>query len=368
MRLALVADWLTTFGGAEHAIAEFRANWPEAPLFTTVKNTERIGALGNNLSSTKLQTLYRLLGRHEPLLPFFPRAIESIDLTGFDVVLSSSHAIGKGVIPPATAVHVCYCHTPMRYAWEMEQQYLKDFHVPNVLIKRVRRLLSWLRRWDLSTAKRVDLFIANSTETQRRIERVYGRESIVLPPPVSERLFDTPLKSAAERKGFLAVGRLVPYKRVDLLIDWANATKSPLRIAGRGSEEARLKKRAGPTVEFLGHVSEADLPNLYASAKALLFAPHEDAGIVPMEAQACGTPVIAYGKGGVLDTVRDSETGVLFEEQTVPSIQEAVARFERMTFDPLVIREHAKKFSAATFRKKMEQIVNDAWKKFGTRK
>ncbi len=291
-----------------------------------------------------------------------PRAIESIDLTGFDVIMSSSHAVAKGVVPPQGAVHVCYCHTPMRYAWEMESEYLEDSPIPKILWKRVRRMLKKLRRWDLSTAKRVDVFIANSKETQSRIERIYGRTAEVVNPPVDDRFLEAPLQLSSNRHGYLAIGRLVPYKRFDLLIDWANATGSELRIAGRGQEEARLKHMAGPTVTFVGFVPDADLPALYGSAKALLSPQYEDAGIVPLEAQACGTPVIAYGRGGALDTVKDNETGVLFDEQTVTSLTSAVKTFEALTFDPEAIRIHAQQFSGRAFREKILQIVEQAKK------
>jgi glycosyltransferase involved in cell wall biosynthesis len=366
MKIALVADWLTTFGGAEHVLEEFHALWPEAPFFTSVARREALGPLADaDIRVTSLQRLYRLVGKHQALLPFLPRALESINLTGYDVVLSSSHAVGKGVIPPPSAAHVCYCHTPMRYAWEMEAQYLDDFRVPQFLRARVRGLLRRLRRWDLSTAKRVDTFIANSRETQERIERIYGRASTVVAPPVNDRFLAAPLTPREKRRGYLAIGRLVPYKRFDLLVDWANATKNELTIAGRGQEEARLRGMAGPTVRFAGFVPDADLPGLYGNAKALLFPTHEDAGIVPLEAQASGTPVIAYGRGGARDSVQDGETGLFFPEQTMDALRAGVERFETMTIDPATVRKHTSQFSSAAFREKMTAIVKEAHQKFG---
>lgn len=364
MRLALIADWLTVFGGAEHAIAEFHRLWPSAPLFTTVADRSRLGPIADaDIRTTSLQTWYRLHHHHQWLLPWMPRHIEDIDVRGFDVILSSSHAVAKGIVPPQTATHICYCHTPMRYAWEMEETYLEDFRVPRWLRPSLKRKLASLRRWDLTTAKRVSRFIANSTETQRRIERIYGRESIVIPPPVDDRFFDAPLQPVAQRSPLLAVGRLVPYKRFDLLIECANALHFPLTIAGKGQEEARLRAMAGPTVTFLGFVPDSALPELYARAKAVLFPPHEDAGIVPLEAQACGTPVIAFGSGGALDTVKDGETGVFFREQTVTSISNAIQRAESIPFDPQTIREHAKQFSATRFRERMKEVVEEDWRK-----
>ncbi len=360
VKLAIVADWLVTYGGAEHAIAEFLKVWPLTPLYTTVARPENLGPLHNETIITSgLQALYRMTGKHQPLLPLMPRAIESLNLSGYDVILSSSHAVAKGVIPPPGARHVCYCHTPMRYAWEMEQQYLDDFRVPAVLRRPIRTALRNIRRWDLTTSKRVDRFIANSHETQRRIEAIYGREATVIHPPADDRFFGIPVLPMGERKSYLAVGRLVPYKRFDVLIETANALQLPLTIAGRGQEEKRLRALAGPTVTFLGFVPEPDLPGLYARSKALLFAPLEDAGIVPLEAQACGTPVIAYGKGGALDTVKDGVTGTFFEAQTVDSVRDAIKRFENMKLQPERIREHAKQFSATRFREQMYAAVEE---------
>ena len=366
MKLAIVADWLTVFGGAEHAIAEFTHIWPDAPLFTSVSRKEKLGPLKNaDIRTTYLQRWYKLLGNHQLLLNRMPRAFESIDLEGFDVILSSSHAVAKGIIPPSSSVHICYCHTPMRYAWEMEDQYLQDFRVPKFLQKPIKKKLKQLRRWDLSTAKRVDMFLANSTETQRRITMIYGRESIVIPPPADDRFFLEPLVPMSERTSFLAIGRLVPYKRFDLLIELANTLRLPLQIAGTGQEEAYLRRMAGPTVEFLGFVPDSELPELYGHAKAILFPQYEDAGIVPLEAQACGTPVIAYGKGGALDAIKDHETGIFFSEQTTDSLAHAIGEWETISFDPQHIREHAKEFSASRFRERITKAVEEARETFG---
>lgn len=362
MKVAFIADWLTVFAGAEHALADMMTLWPDAVLFTTVAKRGALGPLDQrDIRTSRLQKIYQLIGKHQVLLPFMPRALEEIDLTGFDVVISSSHAVAKGIIPPSTAVHICYCHTPMRYAWEMESEYLRDFGVPGFLMGSVKKILKKIRRWDLSTSKRVDQFIANSTETERRIRETYGRESIIIPPPVAKEFFTTPLVKPQEREGFLSVGRLVPYKRLDLLVQAANTGKFSLTIAGKGREEQRLKAMAGPTVRFLGHVSDDDLPALYAHAKAVLFAAHEDAGIVPLEAQASGTPVIAYGKGGVLDNVVEGKTGVFFQEQSVESLLEAIKKSAGVTFDPEYIRSHAMQFSAEGFRKRVRELVEHCY-------
>ncbi len=364
MHIAIIADWLVTYGGAEHTIAAFREIWPESALFTTVTHKESLGPLSkSNIRPTWLQKIYSAIGHHQILLPLMPGALETLDLDAFDVILSSSHAVAKGIVPPPHAVHICYCHTPMRYAWEMEEEYLRDFRIPRFLQRVIRAQLRRLRRWDISTSKRVDIFIANSTETQRRIREIYGRESVVIPPPVDDRFFATPLVPAHKRRAYLAVGRLVPYKKFDLLIETANKLRLPLMIAGKGQEEQRLRSLAGPTIQFLGYIADNDLPHVYAHAKAFLFPPYEDAGIVPLEAQACGTPVIALGKGGALDTVLEEKTGLFFKDQNTDSLCEALQKFETLSFDPEYIRKHAEKFSLEIFKEKMKETVEKTLEK-----
>lgn len=366
MRLAIAADWLTTQGGAEQVIHELTRLYPDAPLFATVAKKEFFPPSARKTVKTSwLQRLYGIVGKHQALLQWMPRAAEDLDLRGYDLVLSSSHAVGKGVVPPSTAVHVCYCHTPMRYAWEMEDDYLRDFRVPKFLHKPIKRRLRDIRRWDLTTAKRVDVFLANSTTTQERIARTYARESIVIPPPVADRFFQVPVRAKTpEKPYFFAAGRFVPYKRFDLLIQLANELKLPLKIAGKGQEGERLKAMAGPTVEFLGFVPDADLPTLFAEAEAFFFPQFEDAGIVLLEAQACGTPGIAYGRGGALDAMVDGKTGVFFQEQTVESLKAAVERFKGLHWDREAIRTHAKPFSNHGFRERIAAEVEKAYKTY----
>jgi len=361
MKIAIVADWLPVFAGAEHVIAEFHALWPQAPLYTTIANRGGLGPLNDaDIRTSPLQKWYRLSGkRHRFLLPLMPRSLERFDLNAYDVILSSSHAVGKGIVPPSSAVHVCYCHTPMRYAWEMEREYLERSHIPRFLHKHIKHKLKQLRRWDLTTAKRVDTFIANSSETANRIKTIYNREAIVIHPPAQDRFFSFPLCTDAKKPDapYLAIGRMVSYKRFDLLIECANAHKIPLTIAGTGPDENHLRSLGGETVQFLGFVPDEDLPALYAESRALLLPQHEDAGIVPLEAQACGTPVIAFAQGGALDTVKEKVTGLFFKEQTPQAIRDALERFEGMAFDPGQIRKHAEQFSSSNFRKKMREIV-----------
>ncbi len=368
MRMALIADWLVTYGGAEHVLRELLQIFPGAPLFTTVAKYPALGPLRDvDIRTSRLQPWYRLLKQHQPLLPWMPSAIEQLDLRDFDVVISSSHAVAKGIVPSSRTLHLCYCHTPMRYAWEMEEQYLHDFRVPHFLRPMIRRRLRDLRRWDLATAQRVDHFIANSSTTQERIERTYARESVVIPPPVDDRFFEQVQTQDSRLKTqdyFLAVGRFVPYKRFDLLIEAANALQLPLWIAGRGQEEARLRRLTGPTVRFLGFVPDAELPALYANATALLFPQYEDAGIVLLESLASGTPVIAFRAGGAMDAVKENVNGLFFDEQTLPALTDALERFLGKQFNRAAIRTDAKRFSREAFREAIQSTVKNTWEKF----
>ena len=360
MKLAIVADWLPLNAGAEHVIAEFHKLWPDAPIFTTIANHGNLGPLNDaDIRTSRLQKWYKLLGKHHRcLLPLMPREMERIDLDEFDVILSSSHAIGKGIIPPSNATHICYCHTPMRYAWEMEKKYLEDSNIPKFFWKRIRRKLNEIRRWDMTTAKRVDLFLANSTTVADRIKKIYNRDATEILPPVADRFFENRQPTTDNRNSaYLALGRLVPYKRFDLIIECANKHNIPLMIAGKGPDESRLKNLAGPTVEFLGYVPDEKLPEIYANSKALLYPQEEDAGIAPLEAQSQGTPVIAFKKGGALDTIAEDMSGVFFSEQTVQSLKGAIDRFEEMNFDSESIKKRAEEFRAERFREKIESIV-----------
>ncbi|MCF7844990.1 MAG: glycosyltransferase [Kiritimatiellales bacterium] len=374
MKLALVADWLPLYAGAEHVIAEFHALWKDAPIYTTIANHGNLGPLNNaDIKTSSLQKWYKIFrNHHRMLLPWMPCALERINLDEYDVVLSSSHAIGKGIIPPPSARHICYCHTPMRYAWQMEDEYLEDSRIPKIFWKPIKKRLNKLRRWDMTTAKRVDQFIANSSIVADRIKKIYNRDAIVIHPPVDERFFQPeirntkyeirspefePIPHAQRPNPYLAIGRMVPYKRFDLLVEAANAHQIPLQIAGTGPEKERLERLAGPTVTFLGFVPDSDLPRIYGESKALLLPQEEDAGIVPLEAQACGTPVVSLGKGGALDTVKDGETGVFFQEQTVESLKDAIDQFEQIQFDRNAIRKHAEQFSAEKFREKILKMI-----------
>lgn len=365
MRTALTADWIMPAGGAEKVLCALTEAFPGAPLYTTVAADLSAGALAKaDIRPSRLQRLYGILGNHQVLLPWMPRAMESFDLSAYDVIVSSSHAVGKGILPPSHALHVCYCHTPMRYAWFMEESYFKDFGIPRIVWPLAKHILKKLRAWDLSTAKRTDLFLANSQTTAKRIRDIYDRESIVVHPPVEDRYFATPLIETPQENYFLAVGRFVPYKRFDLLIEAANAAGFTLKLAGSGQEEQRLRAMAGPTVEFLGRVEDEALPALYAGAEALLFPQEEDAGLVLLEAQACGTPVVAYGKGGALDLTQEGVSSILFPSQTVPDLLAAIERVRSHAWDRAAIRHTVEESRHSAFCARVRAIVLEELERF----
>src|SRR5690606_10604652 len=283
-----------------------------------------------------------------------PLAVEQFDLREFDVVISSSHACAKGVLTRPDAVHICYCHTPIRYAWDMYHDYL---HTSGRLQRALARpIMHYLRLWDALAAQRVDFFVANSQAVAARIRKHYRRPAHVVHPPVDTEFY-TPSGSAEDF--YLVAGRLVPYKRVDLAVSAFTRLGKPLVVIGDGPERRRLEKVAGPNVHFLGHQPREVLRDHYRRCKALVFPGEEDFGIVPVEVQACGRPAIAYGRGGALDTVQDGGTGALFREQTVEALIEAVERAERIPWDSGRITSWAARFSNAEFRRRMHKLVHD---------
>ncbi len=294
------------------------------------------------------------------LLPFFPYAIEQFDLSEYDLILSSSHAVAKGVLTHAEQLHICYCHSPMRYAWDLHHQYMRELGSFSGFL--AKKILHRIRQWDVSSLPRVDHFIANSHHVARRIKRNYGREATVLYPPVATHLF----RADAKKENFyLTASRLVPYKRIDLIVEaFSKTPHRRLIVIGDGPEMGKIKKMAAPNIEILGHVSDVKMRDYMQRAKGFVFAAEEDFGIVPVEAQAGGTPVIAFGKGGALETVIEGETGLFFSEQTPKVLNEAIDRFEKMEFDPQAIRLHAEKFGAERFAVQLKQIVKEKWEKF----
>lgn len=356
MRVALVHDWLTGLRGGEKVLEVLCELFPEATLFTLVhvkgSTSPTIESLPIRTAFTQQLPVAKRLYRW--YLPLHPWAIESLDLSEFDLVLSSSHCVAKGVVPREGAVHISYCHTPMRYVWDR----FEDYFGSGLAAKLVYGPIAGrLRAWDRRSASRVDHFIANSTYVAGRIESYYGRKpDAVVPPPVDTEFY-TPAPDGPDDY-FLIVSALVPYKRIDLAIEAFRGRSDELIIVGAGPSAAKLKSLAPQNVEFRGWVEDDALRSLYRGARACLLPGVEDFGIVPLEAQACGTPVVAFGYGGALDTVRDGETGVLFDEQTPPALSRAIDRVKSLRLNKSLLRDWALGFSRETFQNRMKEFID----------
>jgi glycosyltransferase involved in cell wall biosynthesis len=355
MKVALVHDWLTGLRGGEKVLEALAEIFPGAPIYSLLHVP---GATSPAIESHPIRTAFtqKLPGvrrLYRWYLPLYPWAVETIDLRGFDLVISSSHCVAKGVMAPPGSLHICYCHTPMRYVWDRFTDYFGDGLAARLLYGPVAHYLRW---WDVSSAARVDAFIANSRHVADRIRRYYHREAeAVIPPPVDTEFF-VPDEGEPDDY-FLIVSALAPYKRLELAIEAFNRRKEPLYVVGSGPEEARLRSRAGPRVRFLGTVSGEELRRLYQRARALLMPGVEDFGIVPLESQACGRPVIAFAAGGGLETVRDGETGVLFSEQTPEALSCAVDKLLTLRFNKHVLRNGALAFSRERFKNAIQTFL-----------
>jgi len=369
-RIAVVHDWLDTWGGGENVLAQILHAYPDADLFSLVDflpEPLRPQLQGKHARTTFLQRIPGARKHFRGYLPLFPRAIDSLDLSAYDLILSSSHAVAKGARTRPGQVHVCYCHTPMRYAWDLRDQYLE----PRGLGSGVRglvvhHLLDRLRDWDRATSARVDEFVANSAFVRERIARFYDRAAAVIHPPVDTDFFTQAGK--ADSDYYLAASRWVPYKRIDVIVAaFRELPERRLIVAGAGPEAARIKAAAGANVEFAGHVSRERMRALLRGARAFVFAAEEDFGILPVEAQACGTPVIAYGQGGARETVRgvgsDRPTGLFFDAQAPEAVAAAIRRFEALVpgIDPADCRANAMRFSTPRFAAEYTEFVERAW-------
>lgn len=357
MKVALVHDYLNQMGGAERVVMAFHDIFPDAPIYTSIYDSKRVDPAFQKMDirTTFMQKLPLVTKHHQPYLPFYPFAMESLDLRGYDLVLSSSSAFGKGVITRPETMHICYCHTPMRWCWAYDE-YVEREQLGKVARKVLPLLITGLRVWDQTSAMRVDHFIANSPVVAERIQKYYRRDAIVIPPPVEASRFTfDPLTQPEDY--FLIVCRLIPYKRIDLAIEACNRLRLPLVITGNGRDEERLKKIAGPTIRFTGRLSDDEVLHYYAHCRAFLFPGEDDFGITPLEAQASGRPVIAYGAGGALASVVDGSTGVFFHEQTVDSLASVLATFDEHSFDTQVIRNHALEFDMPRFRRRIVQFI-----------
>ena len=360
MRVAIIHDWLTGMRGGEKVLEALCDLYPSAPIYTLVHNR---GSVSEKIESHPIRTSFL---QHAPFvkksyrnyLPLFPRAIERFDLQGFDLIVSSSHCVAKGILPAPSALHVCYCHTPMRYIWSHYNDYFGDHKVG--LLKRLSlpMVRDYLCEWDVSSNQRVDRFAANSRNVAERIKKFYGRESSVIYPPVDVEFY-TP-DDTGRGPFFMIVSALVPYKRLELAIQAFNRNGKTLVIVGTGPEYAFLKKMAQPNIQFAGRVEAHELRELYRKAAAMIQPGEEDFGINVVESLACQCPVIAFHKGGASETVRDGETGIFFNDLSAEALGAAVDKSPSMRFNKLLMRETALRFSAARFKEEFQRLVVEA--------
>lgn len=368
MKVALVHDWLARRGGAERVLLAMHEMYPEAPIYTAIYNPENFPEFAKaEVHTTWLNNIKLARSRHQ-LFPI-ARAIayRGIDLSDYDLVISSCSAESKYVKTGPNTLHICYCYTPIRYYWSDYDWYRKHppfggllgFVATKLVLPLVIRPLRWN---DYRLAQKVDLYVTQSKYIQGRIKKYYDRDSVVIHPPTDTKQF---LELKKNPKDFyLIVGRQVSYKRLDLAVEAFNELGLPLVVAGTGEEIARQQPRAKSNIDFRGFVPDEELLHLYADAKAVLYPQEEDYGLVPVEAQAAGTPVIAYNKGGATETVVDGTTGVLFDQQTADDLVNAVKRFETLLFDPQVLRDHAKKFDDVVFKRELKAYVGKAYDEF----
>ena len=360
MQLALVHDWLNQIGGAEDVLDHLLRMYPDSPLYTSIYDR---ASMPPHWQSHDFRTLWldRIPGiyeHHQRYLPLYPLAWGGLDLSDYDVILSNKSGFCHGVKGGENTLHICYCLAPTRYVWQFEHYAARENLGRSVRLA-VQSFIPYLRWWDKRAASRVYHFIAISKDIQQRIKQFYGRDSDIIYPPVEVRERFTPHQKHDDY--FLSLGRLVPYKRVDLIVEACTRLNLPLKVGGTGRDIERLKSIAGSTVEFLGFVPDDDLPELFARCKAFVFPGLEDFGITPVQAQAAGRPVIAFAGGGALDTVIPSQTGVLFKEQRVECVMETLQNFDADAYDPALIRQHALQFDSHIFEQKIRDFVDRAW-------
>ncbi len=361
MKVALVYDRINKFGGAERLLLALHRLYPDAPIFTLVHEPSTSSwAKEIKVIPTFLNNFPPLRSRHEWLAPIASLAFETFDLSDFDVIISITSSDAKSVITRPHQLHICYCLTPTRYFWSGEGEYSSD--------KKMKLLPSFLKKYfrslDLLTSERPDEYISISNEVKNRVKKYYFRDSSVVYPPIEDKFYSVKPISMKNREYYLLVGRLVPYKKASLVIEAFNKLNLPLVIVGSGSEEESLKSMAGKSISFVGQIDDNRLIEYYRHAKAVIFPQEEDFGLIPVEAQAQGTPVIAYGKGGALETVLHGKTGYLFEKQNVESLIKAIENFRKINFSPLACVENAQKFNFQKFKKAFSFEVRKLWEKY----
>lgn len=363
MKSAIVHEWLTSLvGGSENCLKEIHSLFP-SPIFSLICDRKALQGSyfeGVDIHSSFIEKFPFAKKRYRNYLPLFPLAIEQFDLSAFDLVISSSHCVAKGVLTHPHQLHICHCYTPMRYAWDMTHEYLKDSRGLKGALTKLA--LHYLRGWDASSAKRVDHFVAISHYVARRIEKFYGRKSTVIYSPAN-----TDFYTLREKKEdfYVAAGRCVPYKKLDLVVEaFSEMPDKKLIVIGDGPDLEKMKSKAKKNIEILGYAPDVVLRDYLQRAKGFVFGSLEDLGLLPIEAMATGTPVIAFGKGGARETIVEHETGLFFPEQTAASIKEAVLAFERREWDPRKCRARAEKFSTEVFRRQFQEFVTQKYQEF----
>lgn len=362
MKIAIAHDYLIQMGGAERVVEVLHEMYPEAPIFTTVCSGSR---LPDTLKDADIRTswLQRMPGVNsyfKGMLPLYPLAIKDFDFSGYDIVLSSSSAFMKSIRVPKNTFHLCYCHTPMRFAWDYDA-YIERQRQPGVLKKLLKVYIRQLKSWDQRTSANVNQFVANSSVVKRRIQNYYRREADVIFPPINTSRFQS---SSQIGDYYLIVSRLVSYKRIDLAVEAFNQNGLPLYIVGDGPDRKRLSEMAKSNIRFLGRLDDGQVNNLMSECRAFIFPGEEDFGITPLEANAAGRPVIAYQAGGALDTIVPYVNGVFFQNQQADDLLAAVAEVENHTWDTRQIVEHAKKFDEFTFKEQFKRYVEQSYLKF----
>jgi glycosyltransferase involved in cell wall biosynthesis len=355
MRVAIVHDLMNQMGGAERVLLTLHDLFPQAPIYTSIWDPKVTDTRFRTLDirTSYMQRLPFIMRHHQPYLPLYPFVFEQLDLRDYDVVISSSWAFAKGIVTRPETLHICYCYTPMRWAWRYED-YIAHERVSLLGRTLLPPFITWLRAWDYATAARVDYFVSISHAVSARIAKYYRRESTVIMPPVDTSRFQV---ASSHDDYFLVVSRMIPYKRIDLAVQAFTRLGLPLRIIGGGRDEKKLRRMAGKNVRFMGSLSDAEVRDHMSRCRALIFPGEEDFGLTPVEAQASGRPVIAYGAGGALSTIIEGETGVFFPEQTVDSLVEAVQSFRDEQFDPQRIRRHAEEFDTQRFMDRLGRFV-----------
>ena len=364
MKIALVHDWLTYFGGAEQVLKSFHRLFPEAPIYTLLYDKEKMQRYfpKAKIRTSFLQKFPKFLQKRKGwLLPFLPTAPETFDLRDFDLVISSSNSFAKGIIVKPKTIHICYCHSPMRFVWDWYYNYLKEQKIGRVKKIFVLPLLHYIRMWDRASVDRVDYFIANSKTTAKRIKKYYNKDSKVIYPPVDVSKLRVNSQNSKVKNYYLIVSRLSPYKRIDLAVRAFNKLGLPLIIIGEGSQKKYLQRIAQDNIKFLGFQPEKIVQKFYQNCQAFIFPGEEDFGIAAVEAMAAGRPVLAYRKGGLTETVIEGVTGELFDDPVPEVLADGVRRIRERekNYDSFVIQKQAEKFSRERFEKEIKEFINE---------